>query len=167
MIYLRVNQGATSWGSGYNDGELHHLGLACPASATLADCYVVLDGSSLGNGSGTRAINTGNASSDLRICQGDQTSLPSTHYFLGSVDDACVWSTDLSVSQFQDIYNSKLNGFCRQIESDSLEMNLTLDDIANGDDGDGDTFRDQSGNDRDGTGENGPTGSANGILSYP
>lgn len=108
VIYLRVNNGATSWGGGYNDGEWHRLVVTAPDSATLAETRCYVDGVDLGAGSGTRALDTV-ATRDVRWAA-SPTLAPSTfEYFNGELNDVRVFDCHWSAS------HAKLDyALCRQ-----------------------------------------------------
>lgn len=97
VIYLRVNGGATSWGSGYNDGVWHRLAVTAPDSATLGDTRCYVDGVDLGSGSGTRALNTV-ATRDVRIGTSPTLSPATFEHFDGEIGDVRVFDRHWSAA---------------------------------------------------------------------
>lgn len=91
VIFLRVNSGAASWGSGYNDGSWHSLAITAPASTTVAGTECFVDGGSLGAGSGLQSINTV-ATRNVRVGVSPTLSPAALEHFLGQEDEVRISS---------------------------------------------------------------------------
>lgn len=105
VFWLRIYNGATSWGSGFNDGDVHTLAISAPASATLANVRMVADGKNLGLGSGTAAINTragAGTYQSLRMAVSLNTAI-ALEYLTGTEMLLMVYDRQLTVAELQAI----------------------------------------------------------------
>lgn len=101
VLTLRFFGGSATFGSGYADGNWHHIVVAKPSGADGFGCSVYVDGSSVSRSGGS------NTSSSI--------SIGSTSFLVGygniggsakDVDELCIWSKALSATDASNLYNS-------------------------------------------------------------
>lgn len=85
--------------------------------------------------------------------------------FDGVISDVCVWDSALTASEVALIYNSKIKGICRQVQSSNLQLYCALDDCPQGTDNCSTDFVCSPGSPM--TPTNTPSGSPEEVLSYP
>jgi len=100
---------------------------------------------------GPTAAGVGNSSKNLSIGR----ALGVSEYHDGQITEVAIWNTVLSAQQIKNLANSRVKGLPLQFERDNLMGYWPLDDEKSGTSGDGDTFRDLSGNANHGTGVDG------------
>lgn len=83
--------------------------------------------------------------------------------FDGDITEVAVWDVGLNASDIALLANSRIKGTPLQIQPSNLQAYFPLNDVANGQDGDSQTFVDQSGNGNNGTGSDG-SGGGGGLL---
>jgi len=94
-------------------------------------------------------------------------------YFNGQIAEVCIWGNRLLMdAQARQLLSSYSKGFARQMYPADIKEYWLLDDQPDGTSGDGDTFKDISGNGKNGTGDNGGNNTglamaAEQVLSYP
>lgn len=111
----------------------------------------------------TAPTNTGTTNDVLDIGANDEGE----PVFSGRISDLTVWDVQLTDAECQLIYNSRLKGISRQVQSSNILAYWSLDDLSDGASCTSTTIRDTSGNGRDMTSNSGCTGAAEDNLSYP
>lgn len=90
----------------------------------------------------------------------------STRWFDGQIGEVFIYDVALLPAQVLTLYNSRIKYQPVYVQASDLNTYLPLDDHPNGTSGSGNTYRDMSPNDNDGTGENTLTNKAEEVLSY-
>lgn len=90
----------------------------------------------------------------------------------GKMSELAVWAAELTTQEIQFLSKSRVKGLPLQVRPSTLKAYWPLDDEEDGSSGDGDTFKDLSGNGNhctgdDGSGNSGLTALGETILSYP
>lgn len=103
VIWVRCAGGNTaSAGTGYNDGNWHHLVITFTASGNVTNIAIYVDGSSLSvTTTGTTALNT--TATDFYI--GNSSSGGITTTFSGTLDEFGLWSRALTSDEVTSLYN--------------------------------------------------------------
>ena len=172
VIQFKLDGGeATSLSGEFSVGTWHHIVGTWDKNVDGGSIDIFLDGSEvsyLSHGTQTTDIVDGGQDAALGAVAVSQTS----DTYDGKIAQITGWNVRLSDEQIMSLADSKLRRMSLQIQPDNLMIYLPLDDEADGTSGDGDTFRDGSGNGNDGTGDDGAnntglTAKAEEVLSYP
>lgn len=122
----------------------HFLVTKDGVSCTLFYDGVSQSSDNMGFGSDTAAQNLIGAVTD-----------DTTTAFNGIIAEVAIWNVELTAGEIELLASSRMRGMPLQIQPSNLQAYWPLDDEPDGTSGDGDTFKDLSGNGRDGTGDDG------------
>ena len=126
-IWFRGAGTTAQWGSGFNDGNWHHVAVTFPAGGTTSSlsCYVdrkALTGSFT---NGTTAINTGTT---FKVAIGALPGSPSyADFFIGNLNDVCFRNRVLSASEVAALYWDSQQGYPDELnwlEADAIDTLL-------------------------------------------
>ena len=163
---LVASPGQNGWASitaGTVDNEWHDI--VCISKASN-DHELYVDGILIG----TSSVNATFPNISNRIQIGHWVRTASSSFGECSVSEVAIWSTDLTADQAKQL-SSGVKGTVKGIASANLVAYYPLDDIPSGQSGDAVTFRDETGNGHDLTGNDGAnntglTSLAEASMSY-
>ncbi|MCK4649723.1 DUF2341 domain-containing protein [Candidatus Pacearchaeota archaeon] len=104
VVFLRINSGATSWGSGLNDGNLHHVALLMPSGGQLQDIRAIINGKDSGLGVGAISVNTISRNS-VRIGANNEDVI--NRWFQGLIDEVRISNVARTAGWIATEYNNQ------------------------------------------------------------
>ncbi len=128
-----------------DDTSLHHIAVTKSGN----DWVIYVDGAS--DGSVTDATAQENSTAVLSICN----DIVTPQFTSIIISEYSAWNIALSATEISQLYIGGLRRLPLQIQSSKLVLDLSLDDVPDGQNADGRTFRDLSGNGNDATGDDG------------
>jgi len=110
----------------------------------------------------------GSIANVAELCIGARNK--TVQFYDGRESEVAIWDVELSQTDVSLLYQARLKRMPFQIKKSNLVFYLPLDDVVDGISIDGQTFKDLSGNNYDGTGSDSggqSVGKAESLLSYP
>lgn len=169
-IGVAPGQGTWTIANGITDTIFHVIIITYNSSATSNDPNIYIDGV-LQNESEDISPSSNYIDDDtvnFNIGNFDNLNRP----FDGEIFEVAVWKAVLTAQEIANLSSSKVKRLPLQIQPSNLKAYWSLDDQPDGTSGDGDTFKDLSGNANHGTGDDGAnntglTAVAETVLTYP
>jgi len=165
----RLAQGGCNGDQGWTDGEWHHMIAVMRRDGSAATLRIDGINCSFTTQATLSQNNTANFTGGFDI---GGMNWKGSHCqdgcFNGIITEFYIWQTALTTDETDRLFHSQIKGMGRQIQPKSLYTYLPLDDVADGLNGSGRTFRDHNENANDGTGAGGSSlvGVAEQHLSY-